>query len=230
MTTGGMLADVAGINDIPVMSLPTGLQPRAAIGYSFVPLVMFLEKIGLVDGISDHVTRTAARLKILREQYIEDEPAGKNPAKKLAERMHGKIPIIYGGPTLTDIVAVRWKGQICENAKNMAFANQYAEFNHNELVGWSDLIEKHKKDLIVVQMRDSDDHPKITRRIDIVHRQIQNHGIDVTEVSSQGEGPMERMFSLIQLGDFVSYYLAILNGVDPTPVEPIENLKKELSG
>jgi glucose/mannose-6-phosphate isomerase len=229
LTTGGLLADVAKLNDIPVMPLPPGLQPRAAIGYSFVPLVMFLEKIGVVKDISQQIAATARWLKVLREHYIEDEPAEKNPAKQLAQKIQGRIPIIYGGPTLTDVVAVRWKGQFCENAKNMAFANQYAEFNHNELVGYSDLIKKHHENLIAIQLRDADDHPKITRRMDIVHRLIRARDIEVIEVPSQGEGPMARMFSLLHLGDFVSYYLAILNEVDPTPVEPIENLKRELS-
>lgn len=229
VTTGGMLEEIAAVNEIPVLKIPPGLQPRAALGYSFVPLLIFLEKIGLGFGCSDQLGAAIRLLQSRRDQYIETEPTASNPAKSLATQLHGRIPIIYGGPTFTDVIAVRWKGQICENSKNMAFANQYAEFNHNELVGWHELIKKHSDSLSVVQLRDRKDHPKIARRMDIVHRIISKLGVPVAEIESAGESRLERMFSLIQLGDFVSYYLAILNDVDPTPVDAIETLKRELS-
>jgi len=230
ITTGGLLDDVARLNDIPVVHLPSGLQPRAAVGYSFMPLLIFLEKVGLIKGAAAQSEQVIDRLQTLRESYIESEPSNRNPAKRLAAQIHGRIPIIYGGPTLTDVIAVRWKGQICENAKNMAFANQYPEFNHNELVGWSQIIAQHSNHLVVVQLLDADDHPKIRRRMEIVRSIIEKNGVQVLEVSSIGSSPLERMFSLIMIGDFVSYYLAILNGVDPTPVEAIEMLKTALSG
>jgi len=229
ISTGGMLDDIAKLNDIPVANIPEGLQPRAAIGYSFVPLLIFLEKIGLVKDMVAQVKQTAKLLGSLRENYIESEPSEKNPAKRMAAQIHGRISIIYSGPTLTDVVAVRWKGQICENAKNMAFANQYAEFNHNELVGWSDSIEAHRDHLAVIQLIDADDHPRIARRMEIVGKLIEKQGVPVIEARSIGKTALERMFSLIQLGDFVSYYLAILHEVDPTPVDVIETLKKVLS-
>ncbi|MFH1303606.1 MAG: bifunctional phosphoglucose/phosphomannose isomerase [Planctomycetota bacterium] len=229
ITTGGMLEDLAGLNAIPVAMIPAGLQPRAAIGYSFVPLLVFMEKVGLVQGMSDQIEQAAARLITLRENYIESESWEKNPAKRLATQIHGRMPIIYSGPTLTDVIAVRWKGQICENAKNMAFANHYAEFNHNELVGWSDIIAAHRDHLAVIQLFDADDHPKILRRMEIVGKLIEKQGVPVMEVRSIGQTALERMLSLVQFGDFVSYYLAILNEVDPTPVAVIETLKKALS-
>ena len=230
ITTGGMLEETARLNEVPYLKIPPGLQPRAALGYSLVPIMVFLEKIGLIESVADQLARTIKRLMIQREKYIESESSETNTAKMLAEMMHEKMPIIYGGPTLTDVVAMRWKGQICENSKNMAFANQYAEFNHNELVGYNELIARHKDHLMVVQLRDKDDHPKITRRMEIVAAIIRKLGVEVVEIDSVGELPLERIFSLIQLGDFVSYYLAILNGVDPTPVEAIETLKEELAG
>ncbi|MDZ4723857.1 MAG: bifunctional phosphoglucose/phosphomannose isomerase [candidate division Zixibacteria bacterium] len=228
ITTGGLLEDVAKLNDIPYIKIPGGLQPRAALGYSFVPLLLFFEKIGLVKGLSAQLTAAIARIQKTREQFIEDLPTEKNPAKRLAAQIIGKIPVVYAGPTLSDVVAVRWKGQLCENGKNLAFANTYPEFNHNELVGWSETIASHKEHLIVIQLRDSDDHPKVSRRMDTVRGIIEKQGIKVVEFQSVGSNSLERMLSLIQMGDFVSYYLAILNGVDPTPVEAIETLKKEL--
>lgn len=229
LTTGGMLEELAKLNGIPMVKLPPGLQPRAALGYSFVPLLIFFEKIGVAKGLTPAIQQSIERLKQSREEYIEDVPSERNRAKQLARQLQGKMPIIYAGPTYIDSIAVRWKGQLCENAKNIAFANHYAEFNHNELVGWSDVVRLHKDHLVVINLRDSDDHPKISRRMDIVSKIIQEHGIPVIDVRSVGSIPLERMMWLVQLGDFVSYYLAILNNVDPTPVMAIETLKKELA-
>ncbi|RME19678.1 MAG: bifunctional phosphoglucose/phosphomannose isomerase [Candidatus Zixiibacteriota bacterium] len=229
LSTGGMLEDVAGLNEIPLLHLPTGLQPRAALGYSFVPIAALMEKLGLVKGITEQLSNAVTQLRDWRENYIEDTPVAQNLAKQLAQKMHGKLPIIYGGPTLTDVIAVRWKGQVCENAKNLAFANTYAEFNHNELVGWCEIVKPHTDHLMVVQLRDKGDHPQIARRMDIVKGIIEKTGVEVIDVTSRGVTEIDRMMSLIQLGDFTSYYLAVLNEVDPTPVEAIETLKKALA-
>jgi glucose/mannose-6-phosphate isomerase len=229
ITTGGMMADVCKLNAIPMATLPAGMQPRAALGFSFVPLLVLLEKVKLISGVTGDITATIERLKVFRQEYIEDSAVKSNPAKKLAEQLRGKIVVIYSGPTLTDAVAVRWKGQICENAKTLAFANQFAEFNHNELVGWSDLTRQYNENLSVIILRDKDDHPQIKKRMDIVKPLIEDTGTEVIEVESRGGSELERMFSLIQFGDFVSYYLAILNKQDPTPVITIEMLKAALA-
>lgn len=229
LTTGGMLAEVAKVNSIPMLTLPAGLQPRAALGYSFVPILVLLEKLGLVKDATKEIKATIEFLKQAREKCIEDAAAPNNPAKRIAAELQKKIPIIYAGPTLTDAVGVRWKGQMCENGKSLTFVNLYAEFNHNELVGWSELVRQHADHLVVVQLRDADDHPRIRQRMDIVKKIVEGFGVKVVEAHSSGATPLQRMFSLIQLGDFASYYLAILNGVDPTPVHAIETLKKALA-
>jgi glucose/mannose-6-phosphate isomerase len=229
ISTGGLLSDVSSVNDFPMAVLPTGLQPRAALGYSFVPLFLFLERIGVIGNAAADVREAIKQLKSEREKYIEDNPVASNLAKQLAEKIHTRIPIIYSGPTYTDAVALRWKCQICENSKNLAFANQYPEFNHNELVGWSRTVENLKDRLIVIQLCDRDDHPQVIRRIKIVSELIARQGIEVVSVDSLGTTPLARMFSLIQCGDFVSYYLAVLNEFDPSPVEVIEALKKMLA-
>jgi glucose/mannose-6-phosphate isomerase len=229
ISTGGLLSDVSSLNDFPMAILPTGLQPRAALGYSFVPLLLFLERIGIIKKATADVREAIKQLKSEREKYIEDNPVEGNSAKQLAEKIHGRIPIIYSGPTYTDAVALRWKCQICENSKNLAFANQYPEFNHNELVGWSRTVENLKDRLIVIQLRDRDDHPQVIKRMKIVSELIAKLDIEVINVDSSGTTPLARMFSLIQRGDFVSYYLAVLNEFDPSPVEVIEALKKMLA-
>jgi glucose/mannose-6-phosphate isomerase len=229
VSTGGILKDVCELNQIPLAIIPSGMQPRAALGYSFVPVLVFLEKIGLVKNIVDKIDKTIANLSTSREMYIEDNPLDKNQAKQLADKIHKKIVIIYSGPTLTDTVAMRWKGQICENSKNLAFVNHYAEFNHNELVGWADAVKDNNDSLIIFQLRDRDDHPQIIKRMNIVKNIIEEYGVEVVDIQSKGESKLERMFNLIQLGDFVSYYLAVLNNVDPTPVDVITKLKKKLT-
>ncbi len=228
ISTNGMLEEVARINEIPLAKLPAGLQPRAALGYSFIPLLVMFEKIGLVKKVIPEIEHAILALKTYREKYIEDNHTVSNPAKHIAEKVHKKIAIIYSGPTLTDVVGLRWKGQLCENAKNLAFANEFAEFNHNELVGWSEIVEQHSEHLVVLMLRDADDHPQIRKRMNIVKEIIEQRSVEVVDVYSRGDKPLERMLSLIQLGDFVSYYLAVLNEVDPTPVEVIERLKGAL--
>jgi glucose/mannose-6-phosphate isomerase len=229
LTTGGLLEEVARLNEIPMLVLPGGLQPRAAIGFSFVPLVMFLEKVKLIKDAESRVKTAIAALQSWRDRMVEDQPDSANPAKQLAQLLHGRIPIIYGGPRLTDMVAMRWKTQICENAKMLAFSNVYPEFNHNEICGWSKLTQDQKDSLIVINLRSADDHDRIAARMDAVKRLIEEQDVMVIDLWAAGETRLERMFNLIQMGDFVSYYLAILNELDPTPVDAIENLKKELA-
>lgn len=229
IATGGLLQDVAELNEIPMAILPAGLQPRAALGYSFAVMLLFLEKINLIKNVSQELIELVEKLQKFRGNYIEDLPVKENLAKQVAQRIHGKIPVIYTGPSLTDAVGLRWKGQICENSKTLAFTNQFSELNHNELAGWAEPINEHLEHLVVIMFRDADDHPQIRQRMNFVKEMLENRKVDLIEVHSKGELPLQRMFSLIQLGDFVSYYLAVLNEVNPTPVEVIEQLKKTLS-
>jgi glucose/mannose-6-phosphate isomerase len=228
MTTGGRLGEIADDNDIPKATLPPGLQPRAALGYSFAPLMLFFHKIGLSEIGPNEFVALADFLEKAKTKLGVDAVSSDNLAKQLAARLYGRIPIIYSGPDLTDAVATRIKGQICENAKMLAFANQFPEFNHNELVGWK-TIDAFRDHLKILILRDQDDHHRVAARMDVLRQYFDTDNIEVIEVHSEGNSRLERMFSLIQLGDFVSYYLSILNRVDPTPVEPIDFLKNELA-
>jgi glucose/mannose-6-phosphate isomerase len=228
MTTGGELGLLANDKNLLTATLPGGYQPRAALAFSIIPLLYFLAKIKLSPDVDGLIGDLVKGLKTYRKQYAVETDIENNPTKKLAERLYGKIPLIYSGPEITDAIGMRFKGQLCENAKILAFSNQFPELNHNELVGW-ELVEKHRDNLIVLLLRDSDDHPQISRRMAITKKIIDETGVETVNVYSQGDFPLGRIFSLIQIGDFTSFYLAILNGVDPTPVEPIENLKKKLA-
>jgi glucose/mannose-6-phosphate isomerase len=228
LSTGGIIGEMAEEQGILRIDLPRGYQPRAALAFSFVPLLMLISKLKLVPKTDYDFTGLAGGLKKYRRQYDLKIPDDANPSKMLARKIHGRIPIIYTGPDLTESIGLRWKGQICENAKTPAFCNQFPEFNHNELVGWekADFI---KDRLVVLYLKDSEDSRPIARRMAIVEGIIKGKGVEVINIYSQGDYPLGRLFSLVQLGDFTSFYLAILNKVDPTPVEVIESLKKKLA-
>lgn len=230
ITTGGKLGELAAEIEIPYMLLPgnLGLQPRAALGFSFVPLMMLLEKAGFSSYTGDDFLKLADFLEKRNASFALETDSGENQAKQLAQRFYGRIPIIYTGPERTDAVGTRLKGQINENAKMPAFCNQFPEFNHNELVGWK-VIQSFREYLRVIILRDRDDHPRVAARMDIVRKLLEKQDVEVIELVSEGDNSLERIFSLIQLGDFTSYYLSILNNIDPTPVEVIEDLKKELA-
>jgi glucose/mannose-6-phosphate isomerase len=227
MTSGGKVADIARSKGYLLVDLPKGYPPRAALGFSFIPLLFLISRLGLIGEVEGDVSDLILGLKSYRDRYAWDRETEKNPAKSLALRLQNKIPIIYTGPELTDAVGTRWKGQICENAKCLAFNNQFAEFNHNELVGWN-AIDAYRDKIIVIYLRDNDDHDRIKQRMEVVRTIIGKQNVDIVDVYSHGDFSLGRMFSLIQLGDFVSLYLAVLNNVDPTPVKVIDFLKAEL--
>ncbi len=227
-STGGMLGEICRLNSIPMAQLPVGLPPRAALGYSFTLLLSFLERVGYIEDFTTDLKATVEGLSRYRETYIEDNPTESNPAKLLAKKIHGRIPIFYSGPVLTDAACLRFRGQLAENSKTLSFGNQFPEFNHNELVGYCPVLAPHRESLLVVLLRDADDHPQVRSRMNIVKEIIAGVGIEVMEIHSKGSSQMERLFSLVQVADFASYYLAVLNEVDPEPVEAIERLKQEL--
>ncbi len=228
ITTGGELGRLAGENKFLTAQLPKGYPPRAALGFSFVPLLFLLSKLGFVPDVDKDIANLITELKSFRDTYSIDAEINDNQAKSIAGKMYGRIPIIYTGPELIDTVGTRWKGQICENAKSLAFHNQFPEFNHNELVGWNK-IDNYRDKLIVFYLKDSNDHDRVAKRMSVVKRIINEQEVEVVEVNSKGTSPLIRMFSLIQVGDFASLYLAILNNIDPTPVKIIDFLKDELT-
>lgn len=228
ITTGGEVARVAENNNFPVVRLPGGYPPRAALGLSFVPLLFLISKLGIINQVNDDINQLISSLKLWRMLYDTATPTDQNETKKLALKLFGKIPIIYSGPELTDAVATRWKGQICENAKCLAFNNQFPEFNHNELVGW-EIIAPYRDKLVVINLKSSDDDKRVSLRMEIVREIIKKQKVELIDIDSKGDSVLQRIFSLIQIGDFTSFYLAILNNVDPTPVKAIDYLKGKLS-
>lgn len=211
ITSGGKLAEISQKKII----IPSGLQPRAALGYLFFPMLGILHNAGIVDIKNSELNEMIASIKNF-EQYKSD---GEVFAKKLRD----KIPIIYSSNLLFP-VAYRFKTQINENSKYPAFCHAFPEMNHNELVGYRGM---NRKDFIVIFIRDSKDHPRIIKRMDIC-REIIKQRIDLEEIYAKGDGLLTRIFSTIYLCDLTSYYLALHNRVDPAPVEIIEKFKSAL--
>ncbi|MFH2057194.1 MAG: bifunctional phosphoglucose/phosphomannose isomerase [bacterium] len=226
-TTGGKLGTIAEKAGIHRVTLPTGYQPRAALGYSFGPLLHFVEQIGLIPAQGKLVTSACEYLADNLRQYLVESPNAKNQAKQIAELLFDKIAVIYAGADYYDTNAIRFKGQICENAKHLAYANICPEFNHNELVGFEFPKELLSK-LVVIFLTGPGDHKRVGHRFEIVESIVKDQNIKTVWVKAGGPSRLAEIFSLVQVGDFVSFYLAMSNKVDPSPVKVIDRLKGEL--
>ena len=227
ITTGGRLGRLAKRDKVPIISIPPGLPPRASLGYLFFSLLITLERLGLVKSKKRECQETLRLLKDLRKEFSLSSKVSSNQAKRIALKLHKNLPLIYTSPTLSP-VGLRWKGQLSENSKVLAFSNTFPELNHNEIVGWRCLPGILKRCYLII-LRDKYDSPRIKKRIEITSKIIRGKACGLDFLYSRGKSLLARLFSLIYLGDWVSYYLAILNRIDPTPVEAIDYLKKELA-
>ncbi|MBI5143845.1 MAG: bifunctional phosphoglucose/phosphomannose isomerase [Candidatus Omnitrophica bacterium] len=229
ITSGGELERRLKMDNIPHMIIPAGLPPRCALGYSFFPILALFGKIGLIEDRSKKIDVMVGLLKDLRDKKNAHNVSEKeNVAKSLARSIYLKYPIIYGGQDHIDSVVTRWRGQLAENSKTISSSHILPEMNHNEIVGWEN-PKKLLEHFIVICLRDSDDHRRTSKRMDITKTIIEKNNVKVIEVYSIGVDLLSRIFSLIYIGDFVSFYLAILNKRDPTPVESVTYLKNELA-
>lgn len=226
--TGGRLKEMAQSDGYPLVIIPGGLSPRAALGYSFQPLMAAMERLGYIASKEPDFGEMLEKMSEMAQRFGPEAPVQSNSAKKLAQRLHGRLPVIYGAGAWRAVVAARWKGQFNENAKNIAYWNAFPELNHNETVGW-EAPSKVTHLVHNVILRDADESVRLARRVEVT-RQIMEPAVEgFTEIGAEGRSALTRMFSLVYTGDFVSYYLSVLNGIDPTPVKVIDRLKAELA-
>jgi glucose/mannose-6-phosphate isomerase len=224
VTTGGKLAELARAEGVPVIGVPSGMLPRAAVLYMTVAALECAALCGAAPSLRTEVDAATQLLEMLAEEWGPDAP-GDSQAKALASELRGTLPVIVGsGPTTA--TARRWMGQLNENSKLAAFASELPEADHNEICGWE--RGAAAAPLAAVFLADSDQHPRIRRRIELTAEEVERAGARALFVESRGETRLERVLSLVLLGDLVSVYLAVLDGVDPTPMEPIERLKAAL--
>ena len=222
-TTGGPLAERAREDGVPVVPLPGGFQPRAAVGYSLVTALEAAALCGAAPSVRDEVEAAAALAAELAREW---GPAGdeEGEAKRLARALHGTIPVITGAG-LTASIAYRWKCQVNENAEIPAFASKLPEHDHNEIVGWAGADRR----LGAVFLEDPEGDERAARRIEVTAELAAEGAAVVERVVAQGETRLERLVSLVLLGDLVSLYLAVLRGVDPVHVRAIDTLKERLA-
>lgn len=228
VTSGGRLAQLAESRSLPAFRIPGGLQPRASLGYLFVPIICALERMGLARGKTETLGAAAGMLDERSAEYGPDHPLDGNPTKRLARDLDGFLPVIYGSEGPLAVVATRWKTQLNENSKVPAFSHSFPELNHNETVGWEHLEDIEERCHLVV-LRQQGEHPRIERRIGITMDLIGDRLGRTTQVCARGSNAVERMLDLIYFGDYTSVYLALAMGQDPTPVVRIEELKKKLA-
>lgn len=228
IASGGKMEEIAKKEAYPFAKIPSGMQPRHATLYSLKALVTVLEKASLVSArdAERSLHETAEFLKSEVSAWRADVKTKDNPAKKLAEELAGSSPVVYSGPLLYP-AAYKWKISFNENAKNVAWCNQFPEFNHNEFLGWtSHPIDKPYKTII---LDSSLEHPRTQKRFDVTKKLLSGRWPNPEVVEAKGDTLLEQLLWTIAFGDFVSIYLAMLNGLNPTPVDLIEKFKSELN-
>jgi len=214
ISSGGKLEELARMNETTHIKVPKGIQQRLSTPYLLLPMLNVLAASGLIDNQADSLVQMSKTIGI---QQIKER------AQDIAVKLKGKVPLIYSSDDLL-CVAEKWKTDINENAKVPAFYNLFPEFNHNEICSFLNLVGEY----FVVMIKDEGDHERVKKRISIVKKLIMKQGVDVIELSLTGETLLVRIMSSIYQGMWISYYLALEYGVDPTDVSIIEDLKKEL--
>jgi glucose/mannose-6-phosphate isomerase len=224
ITTGGRLAELSGERGWPTIPLPTGLQPRAAIGYLAGAVARLLTTLGVLP---EQRAALGEAAELVDAAVIEGSVTWAM-ASDLAKRLVGRITIVYGGGPISGTAAQRWKTQVNENAKMPAWWSVLPELDHNEIVGWETLPSVTRDLIGVVALSDRADHARIRSRLDHTSALTEFAVPWLAEVPAHGETELARLMSLTVCGDLVSWMLAVEAGVDPVPVETIEELKKLL--
>jgi glucose/mannose-6-phosphate isomerase len=227
VASGGKLLEAAQAHDLPHIQLPGGLQPRMTLGYQMRALLEIFEQSGKLTGALGQLDDAADWLKDQMSDWLPQVPTAKNPAKQLAQELMGKSPVIYAGPKLFP-AAYKWKISFNENAKNVAWCSQIPEFNHNEFLGWTS--HPTEKPYAIVDLRSNLEHERVQKRFEVSDRLLSGKRPAAHVVNAEGDTLLKQLLWTIAFGDFVTLYVALLNGLNPTPVELIEKLKKELAG
>ncbi len=225
VTTGGRLAEMARADGVPVIPLPAGFQPRAAVAYMVVAALEVAAQCGAGPRLTPEIDVAASHAEQLAAEWGPDAPED-SLAKSVARGLHGTIPVIAGAG-LTSPIAYRWKTQINENAKLPAFFGELPELDHNELSGWEGANELGR--FSAVFLDDSDAHPRVKQRMALTEQIIADSAAASFRLETRGQTGIDRVISLVLLGDLVSIYLAALRGVDPGPVRAIDELKTALA-
>jgi glucose/mannose-6-phosphate isomerase len=226
ISSGGSLLKYAEKHKVPYLQVPSGMPPRAALPYMFVPLLIYMEKAKLVKGVKEELSEALDLLENISKDNSPEKPTMENFAKNLAQNIGEATPVVYGFGFYRS-VAQRSKQQFNENSKLAAKWEFFPELDHNEIVGWEGRGEQSKW-FSIIFIRDSDEPVEIESRIETTKQIMERAGLMMFDLEVQGKSTLAKMLSTIVVGDFVSIYLAVLRGVDPTPVKTINILKDTL--
>jgi glucose/mannose-6-phosphate isomerase len=226
-TAGGKLMERAKDKNYPLFAIPSGIQPRMSSFYFLSAMAHIFEQLDLAKkGIAGELSSTGSWLESQKASWRPDVATKQNQAKQIAMELAGKTVIVYSGPLLFP-AANKWKICCNENAKNLAWANQYPEFNHNEFIGWSS--HPVDKPFAVVEIRSNLEHERVQKRFKVTEQLLSGKRPMPIVVEPKGETHLQQLLWSSMLGDFVTIYLALLNNVNPTPVDLVEKFKAELN-
>jgi glucose/mannose-6-phosphate isomerase len=224
LTTGGKLAELAREEGVRVIGVPAGMQPRAAVVYMTIGVMECAALCGAAPGLHSEIDTATSLLERLVEEWGPGAPED-SLAKSIARRLDGTIPVIHGAASTT-APARRWSTQINENADSPAFWSELPEGNHNQICGWE--RGRAMAPFSGVFLCDPDQHPRVQRHVELAAAELERVGAPALQVDTFGDSRLERVLSAVLLGDLVSVYMAVLAGVDPTPVPAIDRLKSRL--
>jgi glucose/mannose-6-phosphate isomerase len=224
ITSGGQVKKICDEKKLCCINIPIGYQPRYALGLGFFSLLNLLQQLGIVENQDSIVKQISSLWKKKGEEYSIEE----NRALSIALELTGFLPIIYSAAQLTSAAGYRFKCQLNENSKLHAFSNVIPEMNHNEIIGW-DTFEEKKLFTKVITFSDPDYHPQIKKRFKITSELAKQSGVEIINIESKEKNRKVRLFDLIYLCDWISYYLALLRNHDPSEISYIDELKKRLT-
>jgi glucose/mannose-6-phosphate isomerase len=224
VTSGGALGARAAAHGVPAVTLPGGLMPRFALGYLLFALLPALDAAGLAPPLVEETAEAVTVVATMSRELAPASPLTRNPAKRLAADVVDRLPIVYGGQ-LTAAAAYRWKTDFEENAKCLAVAGSLPEMNHNEVEAWR---RPEAARFHAILLRDDAEPPDVGRRFAVLEAMIGPVAGGVSSVAARGNGRLARLLSLVYLGQWASYYLALLRGVDPWTVPMLDEIKRRL--
>ncbi len=228
IASGGELEKLAKEHSFPFIKIPSGYPPRQALGYIFFSLLHLLEKLEIIPSQEEPVSETIRILEQLCERNDPQKSQGNNLSNHIAQYLYKKVPILYTATDYLQPVLTRWRNQFNENSKVLAFSNVIPEMNHNEIMGW-EAPKEVLSNFSVLFLRDSAETPRNKKRLEIVRDILHKNGYPIFEVFGEGKSKLAKIFSQIYIGDWVSFYLALLYGKDPEKIDSIQYLKNELS-
>ena len=227
ITSGGALRDEADRKGVPVLGIGFRGEPRSAIGYSFLAPLLLLSKLGLIPDQANRVEAAATQLDGLLLEVGDEVPQPANPAKNLAQDLLGRMPVIFGGGIFTG-VARRWKTQINENAKTWAAMELLPEAHHNTVVGLG-LPEAARSNTFAILLQPDTLRDRMALRYQITANLLEEAGIPYKVIGNLGGGPLCQILGAVLFGDYTSYYLALLQDIDPSPVKAIDGVRAKLT-